>query len=198
MFRIAHFAGRASEKPNLRQCGQLSIAGVQHGRFHVVAGGRRDGRVSEILRMVEEGGRGGGWIGGGRRRDGAVGVGSFGLGAEAGDGLPVVLARLKGEPLRQGHDEEAAEGLGVRLVESAHLAEALARGFVVAELDAALSEQVVKLAAAAGREAVGGAGVRCVGDGAEIEDLREVDERVAGHGEGELGLAGLETADTGG
>jgi hypothetical protein len=28
--------------------------------------------------------------------------------------------------------------------------------------------------------------------------LREVDERVAGHGEGELGLAGLETADTGG
>jgi hypothetical protein len=41
MFRIAHDAGRSSEKPKPRQCGQLSIAGVQHGRFHLVAGGRQ-------------------------------------------------------------------------------------------------------------------------------------------------------------
>ena len=135
--------------------------------------------------MVDEGGGGESWIGGrigiGREWCGAVGASGFGLGAEAGDGLPVVLARLKGEPLRQRHEEEAAEGLGVRLVECAHLAEALAGGFVVAELDAARGEHVVKLAAAGGREAVWR-----VGDGTEIEDLREVDERMAGHGEGEL------------
>ena len=47
-------------------------------------------------------------------------------------------------------------------------------------------EHVVELAAARGRETVWG-----VGDRAEIEDLREVDERVAGHGKGELGLASL-------
>ena len=53
-------------------------------------------------------------------------------------------------------------------------------------------EHVVKLAAARGREAI-----RRVGDRAEIEDLREVDERVAGHGEGELGLARLKAANAG-
>jgi hypothetical protein len=53
-------------------------------------------------------------------------------------------------------------------------------------------EHVIKLVAARGRETVW-----CVGDGAEIEDLREVDERVAGHGEGELGLASFEAANAG-
>jgi hypothetical protein len=41
MFRIAHFADRSSQKPNLQQSGQLSIADVQYGRFHIVAGGRQ-------------------------------------------------------------------------------------------------------------------------------------------------------------
>jgi hypothetical protein len=94
-------------------------------------------RDSEIVGAIDEGGGAERGVGRGRSWDGIVGVGSFSLGAEAGDGLPVVLARLKGEPLRQGHDEESAESLGVRLVESAHLAETLAGSFVVAELDAA-------------------------------------------------------------
>ena len=86
-------------------------------------------------------------------------------------------------------EREAAESFGIRLVERAHLAEALAKGVVVGEIDAALREHVVELLAALGRQAVGS-----VGDGAEVEDLREVNERVARHGEGELGLARLKAA----
>jgi hypothetical protein len=56
MFRIAHFAGRASEKQNLRQCGQCSISGEQHGRCHAGADGKR---VSEIVGAIDEGGGGG-------------------------------------------------------------------------------------------------------------------------------------------
>jgi hypothetical protein len=39
LFKMAHFAGRSSQKPNLQRCEQLSIVGVQHGRLHDVAGG---------------------------------------------------------------------------------------------------------------------------------------------------------------
>jgi hypothetical protein len=41
LFKMAHFAGRSSQKPNLQQCDRPSIVGVQHRRFHVVAGGKQ-------------------------------------------------------------------------------------------------------------------------------------------------------------
>ena len=94
-----------------------------------------DGRDSEVVWVVDNGGgesRGaGGRISGGTNRCeadgvGVVGAGSFGLGAETGDGLPVVFARLIGEPLRERHKEETAERFGVALIESAHLAKTLA------------------------------------------------------------------------
>ena len=124
------------------------------------------------------------------------------MGAESGDGLPVVFARLGVEPLRKRHEEKAAERFGVALVERAHLAETVARGFVVAELDSAGGEHFVKLLATFVRETVrhaagGSVAGGGVGDGAAVEDLREVDERVACHGEGELGLASFLTANAG-
>src|SRR5208282_2189269 len=82
-----------------------------------------DELFSEVVGMVVASGRGDGWVGGGGWRSRCVI--RFGLGAEAGDGLPVVLAWLIREPLRQRHEEEAAESFGVGLVESAHLAESL-------------------------------------------------------------------------
>ena len=83
-------------------------------------------RLSKVMGMVVGGGSGDDRIGGGRRRGWIGRIGGFGLGAEAGDGLPVVFARLKGEPLWQRHKEKTAESFGVRLVERAHLAKALA------------------------------------------------------------------------
>jgi hypothetical protein len=41
LFKMAHFAGRSSQKPNLQRREQLSIVGVQHGRLHDVAGGKQ-------------------------------------------------------------------------------------------------------------------------------------------------------------
>ena len=114
------------------------------------------------------------------------------MSAEAGDGLPVVFARLIGEPLRKRHEKETAESFGVAFVERAHLAETVAGGVVVAKLDTAGGEHVIKLVATRGWETVWR-----VGDGAAIEDLREVDERVAGHGEGELGLSSFLAANAG-
>ena len=85
-----------------------------------------DGRDSEVVGVVDNGGgesRGaGGRISGGTNWCEAdriwVGcAGGFGLGAEAGDGLPVVFARLIVEPLGERHEEEAAESFGVAFVE---------------------------------------------------------------------------------
>lgn len=33
MFKMAHFEGLSSQRPNLQRCGQLFIVGVEHGRF---------------------------------------------------------------------------------------------------------------------------------------------------------------------
>ena len=85
-----------------------------------------------------------------------------------------------------------AEGLGPGLVKAAHLTQPLLGIVVAAHADATLAKQAVELVVALGREAVGG-----VRPGLEVEDLGEIDERMAGHGEGKLSLPGLVALDPG-
>ena len=78
-----------------------------------------------------------------------------------------------------------AECLSPWLVEAAHLGQPMLCVVVAAHADAALAQQPVELVIALRREAVGGAG-----PGLESENLGEIDECVASHGEGELRLPG--------
>ena len=132
------------------------------------------GRIGDRLRPV-------------RRR-----VGGFSPGAEFGDGEPVVFVGAVADPGRQGHAEIFAERESVSLVERAHFAQPLTGVIVEADFDAAFAEHIVELLVALWGKTVG----RIV-DGIERKDLREVDQGVARHGKGELGLARFASADTG-
>lgn len=118
--------------------------------------------------------------------------GSFGLGAEAGDVLPVVLAGAICDEGRQDHAEVIGERVRVALVERAHFAEAGFNVPVAADTDAFGAELIVKALKVGVREAI-----RHFSAGFEREDLGEIDEGVAGHDEGELGLAGGLLLDAG-
>ena len=125
----------------------------------------------------------------GRLLAGSGGVVHLSLLAETGDSEPVVLMRLIGEPRRQRHGEVGTEGLNVSLVKTAHLNQPLAKGVVAADVDAAFKQRVAEPLTALGRKAIGS-----VEERAKREDLREIDDGVTRHGEGELRLTRLVAA----
>ena len=94
-----------------------------------------------------------------------------------------------GDPDGERHSQVVREGDGVGFVEGADGSEALGGGGVAAQAEVVVAEGFAEVVEVLLWEAVdGGEGLPCAVL-LDAEDAADVDEGVAGHDEGELGLA---------
>ena len=116
--------------------------------------------------------------------------GGFGVGAELGEYAPLVVEFWGSDPDGERHAEIVGEGEGVGLVEGADGGEAAGGGGVAAELKLVVAQGFAEMVEVFGGEAIdfglAGPGLALL----NLEDAADIDEGVAGHDEGELGLAG--------
>jgi hypothetical protein len=151
---------------------------------------RRSSTGSEAVLLVVEVG-GGGLV---AKVLGAYGLGvvrgQIGAGTEAGDLAPGVAFAGLGHPEGQAEAEVVGDGCGLGLVHVAELEEAGGGPLVTADIDVSGAEEAAEAAEVLRREAVWGEVVRRLDPGVEVEDVAKIDEGVASHREGELGLAG--------
>lgn len=110
--------------------------------------------------------------------------------AGPGGGAPIFGDVFFGGPVADGHEEPLGEGVGVGLVEAAKLGKALVvllhnflRAVRAALNEAGGGEKFAQFSKFGGREAFAVEGTR-----RRVENLGQVDEGVARHGESEFGL----------
>lgn len=137
--------------------------------------------------------------GGGLGADvGGEAVGDGAWGAQVGDSGPAVAAAggVGGGwcPEWQVEPQIAGHSAGVGFVEGADGGEAVVGGDVAAEREAGFIDEVAEAGVLLGSEALRRCGAQALLFLFAIEDVAEIDQRVAGDGEGELRLAGAGAA----
>src|SRR5215213_8660179 len=113
-------------------------------------------------------------------RDDRCGRGERDGGAVEGARLPVVGARLLGQPGRERDEEVAREAVDVRLVQAAQRAQVVVRVRAVAQAQSREREKRAQPS-----QVFVGHSLAVEGDGARVENLRDVHDGVSGHRERE-------------